>query len=298
MRSALLGTTIVMLFATTVLLQMARDRQALTAMPRGQVLYVRSGALLDRVALSYDALLADVYWIRAIQHFGGTRRSTDVGKRYDLLYPLLDIATTLDPRFTIVYRFGAIFLAEAYPNGPGRADQAIALLKKGVRSQPQKWQYLQDIGFVYYWWLHDYVSAATWFRRAADVEGAPWWLRTLAATTLAQGGERAGSRMLWEQMFRTAGDDWLRREAERRLVQLTALDDIDELARRVQDYAFRRGALPESWTALVGTGYLREPPRDPTGSPYVLDPRTGHVTISSQSALFPLPTEPPPLPSR
>ena len=38
---------------------------------------------------------------------------------YQLLYPLLDITTTLDPHFNIAYRFGAIFLSEPYPGGAG-----------------------------------------------------------------------------------------------------------------------------------------------------------------------------------
>ena len=33
------------------------------------------------------------------------------GEAYPLLYPMLDITTTLDPRFSIAYRFGSIFLA-------------------------------------------------------------------------------------------------------------------------------------------------------------------------------------------
>ena len=52
---------------------------------------------------------------------------------------------------------------------------------------PDKWQYWQDIGFVYYWNVHDYRRAAEAFKRGADVPGAPWWMQSLAATTLAQG---------------------------------------------------------------------------------------------------------------
>ena len=76
---------------------------------------------------------ADVYWIRAIQHYGGERLSTAADRNFELLFPLLDLATTLDPYFTIAYRFGAIFLSEPLPGGPGRPDQAIALLRKGHR---------------------------------------------------------------------------------------------------------------------------------------------------------------------
>ena len=41
--------------------------------------------------------------------------------------------TTLDPYFNIAYRFGAIFLGERYPGGPGRPDQAVALLARASR---------------------------------------------------------------------------------------------------------------------------------------------------------------------
>ena len=61
------------------------------------LLYVRSPEAMRRLALSYDGLLADTYWIRAVQHFGATRRSTETNNRYDLLYPLLDLTTSLDP---------------------------------------------------------------------------------------------------------------------------------------------------------------------------------------------------------
>ena len=70
-------------------------------------------------ARSFESLAADVYWIRAIQHYGGERLAQGP-RNYDLLYPLLDLTTSLDPYFSIAYRFGAIFLSEQYPGGPGR----------------------------------------------------------------------------------------------------------------------------------------------------------------------------------
>src|SRR6476469_802161 len=67
-------------------------------------------------------------------------RSAEADDPYALLYPMRDITTTLDPRFNIAYRFGAMFLAEPYPSGPGRPDLAIALLEKGLRERPDKWE--------------------------------------------------------------------------------------------------------------------------------------------------------------
>jgi hypothetical protein len=102
---------IVLLVAGAVALEAARERWYEIRRPEGTVLAVRSGTLLKKLALSHDALLADAYWVRALQHYGGTRKSSNPRKPYDLLYPFLDLTVTLDPRFERAYRYGAIFLA-------------------------------------------------------------------------------------------------------------------------------------------------------------------------------------------
>jgi tetratricopeptide (TPR) repeat protein len=253
------------------------------------LLYVRSPEFLKRAALSYDALVADVYWIRALQHYGGTRLSRDAAKQYDLLYPLLDLTTSLDPYFDIAYRFGAIFLAEQLPGGAGRPDQAIALLQKGLTAQPQNWEFAEDIGFVHYFWLQDYAMAAAWFTRASEMPGAPNWLAPMAAVTLASGGNREGSRRLWQEVLGSAQVDWLRTQARFRLRQLDAMDQIAALERAIEVYRERAGSLPASWRDLVGAGYLRGIPVDPERYPYQLDPNRGAVTLDPASPLNPLP---------
>lgn len=278
-----------------------------------EALYLTSRSLVRRLPVAYQALAADLYWIRAIQYYGGTRQALDAQqqaatkpsgdntgpsqRRYDLLHPLLDLTTTLDPRFNIAYRFGAIFLAEPYPGGPGRPDLAIALLEKGLRERPDKWEYMQDIGFVHYWWRHDYATAASWFERASKVAGAPWWLRSLAANTLMQGGDRQSSRLMWQAILQSAEIDWLRSEAERRLMQLQALDQIDKLQREVDRFSARAGRPPAGWSELVRTGVFPGVPFDPAGALYDLD-AIGRVSVKSTSPLFPLPAEPGGSPAR
>jgi hypothetical protein len=295
------------LVAAAVQLQAARERWYPPAKADDETMYLRSGTAIRRIAGAYAAVASDLYWIRAIQYYGGTKRSlqarpepepppmlaADSG-RYGLLYPMLDITTTLDPRFAIAYRFGAVFLAERYPNGPDRPDLAIALLEKGVRTQPEKWQYLQDIGFVHYWYSHDYAAAADAFQRASEVSGAPWWLKSLAATTLAQGGDRRSSRVMWEAIRQSAEIDWLRQDAERRLAQLRALDDIDALQERVDAFARAMGSTPASWAVLVQARRLQGIPLDPGGTAYELTP-AGRVRLARSSVLWPLPEEPPQL---
>jgi hypothetical protein len=296
-RLTALLAVVALLMGVAIWLQRVRETSFALQTPDDEALYLKSGTAARRLTVAYRTLAADLYWIRAIQYYGGTKRMfapdgtvvspsaphvQESRRRYDLLYPLLDLTTTLDPRFHIAYRFGAIFLAEPYPGGPGRPDLAIALLEKGLREQPDRWDYMQDIGFVHYWWRHDYEAAALWFGRAGQVPGAPWWLKSLAANTLAQGGDRRSSRIMWQALLQNAEIDWLRREAEKRLAQLKALDDIDLLQKQVDEFAARNGRLPMRWNVV---------PLDPSGTPYEIDVN-GRVQLSRQSPLFPLPAEP------
>jgi hypothetical protein len=275
--------------ALAVVLQVARDRafqeEEVTA-PR--VLYVRSPSALGRMVLGFDALAADVYWIRTIQHYGGDRLDVNGRvRKYQLLYPLLDITTSLDPYFNIAYRFGAIFLSEAYPGGAGRTDQAVMLLRKGIAAQPGKWQYYHDIAFIHYWQLHDTKAAADWFRRAAQQPDAPEWLLPVAAALLTEGTDLASARFIWSQMLQS-DQEWLRARAVRGIQQIDALAQIQQLEAIVAATPHPPGQ-PYSWTALIRAGMLSAVPADPTGTPYVLDPQSGRVTVADSSTLFPMP---------
>jgi hypothetical protein len=272
-----------------IVLQIVRDRSFPPDPVVQRLLYVRSPEALDRLVLGFDALAADVYWIRAIQHYGGDRLDPfGQVRKYQLLYPLLDIATSLDPYFNIAYRFGAIFLSEAYPGGAGRPDLAVTLLRKGIAAQPGKWEYYHDIAFVNYWQLRDTQAAAEWFRRAAQQPNAPDWLMPVAAAMLTQGADRTSARFIWRQML-DADQEWLRNRARRGLQQLDALDQIDQLERIVASVP--RGVGEQySWLQVIRAGALPGVPLDPSRTPYVIDPENGRVTISDQSALFPLPS--------
>ena len=157
-----------------------------------RILYVRSADAIERLALDFDALAADVYWIRAIQHYGGDRLApTERRAKYELLYPLLDLTTTLDPYFTIAYRFGAIFLSEPYPGGPGSPDQAIALLREGHRGAAGRSGSTSTTSpSCYYWHLRDSKTAAHGSSERPSSPNAPNWLRPLAASMLTAGKDR------------------------------------------------------------------------------------------------------------
>jgi len=286
------------LLALSIGVQVVRDRGWQPYQPTTPVLWFQSGALLKKISLGFGNLLADIYWMRAVVYYGSQRRADEKDRNFDLLDPLLTLVTTLDPQFKVAYRFGAIFLTEAYPSGPGRPDRAIALLERGLAANPNGWEYLHDIGFVHYWWLRDYEAAGQWFDKAGRLPRAPEWLAPLAATTLAQGGDRQSSRLLWSQLLESSDADWLKSNAQRSLFQLDAMDVIDQLNLVSQRFAEREGRPPTGPELILAAG-LRGVPLDPTGVPYEMNTATGRIELSKTSTLWPLPAEPagqPPVP--
>jgi hypothetical protein len=250
--------------------------------------WIQSPGLMRRLTVGFNAVWADIYWIRAVQYYGGTRLSTDEKKNFDQLYPLLDITTSLDPNFNIAYRFGSILLSEGYPNGPGKTEQAIALLQKGIREMPYKWQYYHDAGFVEYWWRRDAQAAADWFLKGSKLPDAPNWLEPLAASVLAEHGQRDASRALWTQLEHTGEHEWLRKAAKRGLMQLDAEEHIELLEPFIHKFFDMNGRFPKGWQELTGSKILRNFPVDPAGFVYELDPVTGSITVAPNSPLFPM----------
>ncbi len=290
LETALGFTVILLLIGAIAGLQWLRERRFTPLVePAAQVLYLSSPAVVTRAALSFDAIVADLYWIRAIQYIGQARLRGN-NPRYDLLYPLLDLTTALDPQFSVAYRFGAFFLSEERPGGAGRPDLAIRLLEKAMAQHPRRWEYAHDIGFIYYR-DGDFNTAAEWFRRASELPGAAEWLGPLAAVTLTAGGDARSARLLWRQL-RESEAEWLRQIAVFRLRQLDAVDEAARLEQAVNAYARRFGSAPSSWQQMMRAGMLRGVPLDPAGHPYRLDPQ-GDVTVDRQSPLWPLPTERP-----
>lgn len=250
--------------------------------------WVQSPELMRRLAVGFNDIWADIYWISAVQYYGDTKLRVDDKKNYNQLYPLLDITTSLDPHFNIAYRLGSILLSEGYPNGPGQTKQAIALLEKGIREMPNKWQYYHDAGFVEYWWNRDSQAAAAWFVKASKLPGSPNWLEPLAASVLAEGGEREAARAMWLQLAETAEHQWLRQAAIRGLQQLDAEAHIEILEAQMHKFYDMNGRFPTEWREMMQLGMLRRVPMDPTGTQYVLDPVSGSVNVSPKSTLFPM----------
>ena len=122
--------------------------------------------MLKRASLGYDGLLADIYWTRAVQYFGD--RHYMLRDNYNLLAPLLEITTQLDPHLVVAYEFGSSFLRPPRPTARANPSARLSLMEYGIRNNPDDWRLYYDLGFVYYTELKDYAKAAEAFARGSQ----------------------------------------------------------------------------------------------------------------------------------
>ncbi len=269
-------------FAGIVPLQQRIDEELTSAGMFADVLYVPSGQWLRRASLGHEGLLADIYWTRVVQYFG--RQRLERATQFELLGSLLRITTELDPHLVIAYRFGAIFLAERPPRGAGRPEEALQLLRRGIVANPDYWRLWQDLGFIYYWDLKDYDSAARVFQAGSERPGAFVWMKVLAATVSAEGGAIQNSRLLWSEIYHQAENDQIRQRARDQLAALRAQEDLQNLDRLLAEFQERQGRRATSFQELVAAGLLRGMPADPSGAPYRVG-ADGQAKLSSKSRI-------------
>ncbi len=269
------GTLLAIGLGASVMLVRALDRIR-THATLEEILYVPSPKILKKLSLGYNGLMADIYWTRAVQYFGGHHAAG--AQQYKLLGPLLEITTALDPKLTVAYEYGANFLTAKPPNGAGDPQKAIEILEFGIKNNPNEWRLYYNMGFVYYMELHDYANAAEAFARGAQVTGAHPFLGVLAANMAAHAGDVQMARMMWTTTYQSTSDRHIRANAMAHLRALRVDEDVPRLEKIVEHYTEKNGNAPQTFRDLIVAGLLQNVPLDPLGNPYRLAP-DGRVEV-------------------
>jgi hypothetical protein len=231
-------------------------------------LAVRSPKIVARMSLEYAPLVAAIYWTRAVQYFGEKHRLHL--KNFDLLWPYLDIATTLDPHLMVAYHFGAPFLADRTGLGAGRPDLAVELLKRGIEANPDEWRMYQDLGNVYYFDLKDSKKASEAYAKGSENPKAYFWMKLLAAKLAGEGESPETSYFLWQQVYDNATEPLIKQNAADHLLLMKAKLDMKQIDALADVYEKKTGHRATRIEELVEAGLLKSGPLDPEGYPYVL----------------------------
>jgi len=267
-RGAILGAAMLSGMVCVWQLQEKVDAERTKLQLDSDELTLRSPAMMKRLSLEYAPLTGAIYWTRAVQYFGGKHFAKD--SNLDQLWPLLDIATTLDPNLIIAYHFGATFLSDKPPRGAGHPEQAVALLERGIRANPEHWRFYQDLGNVYYFDKKDYLKASQAFETGSKLPGTPVFMKIMAAKIAAEGESLETSYALWLNIYQTATNTDVRKNAEDHLRLVKLQMDLRALNQIADAYEQKKKQRAARIDDLADAGLLSRKPVDPEGYPYVL----------------------------
>lgn len=270
-------------FAGVWRLQRGIDAQLAAIHQERDDLVLRSGKLVKVLSLEYAPLMADLYWTRVVQYYGDKHARRD--SNLELLWPLLDVTTTLDPNLLVAYRFGSTFLSEPVPRGAGHPELGIQLLQRGIQANPDYWRFYEDLGFIYYFDMKNYAKASAAFEEGSKNPDSQIWMKVMAAKIASEGASLATSIFLWNDVYQTTKDPQVKENALLHLHLLQAEQDCRQIDSLGTEYEKRTGRKLARLSDLVQAGLLRRLPVDAEGYPYVIGP-DGKAALNLNSPLL------------
>lgn len=106
------------------------------------------------------------------------------------IYPLLDRVTTVDPQFLFPYIFGGLYVLM----DTGDLEDAEALLKKGLRQNPDSWQIPFYLGWISWAYRGDPVLSREYMMQAVGKPGCATYVYDLLGGITREANQEAVTR--------------------------------------------------------------------------------------------------------
>ncbi|MFO8057822.1 MAG: hypothetical protein R6V10_11045 [bacterium] len=214
-----------------------------------------NSAIVKTASMGYHTIVADLYWLRAIQYY-----SESVNKKVPPvdLYPLTDFITDLDPDFCVSYYFAG----QNMMLGGVEADKVIRILEKGKKHCPEDYRPPFLLGYLYYFYLHEPEKSADNMEIAARLKDKPYFA-LLASRIRSETGRLETSMSFLEEMLRHTEDEMARKKFRRRMAEIRTRQMEKELNRVLEKYRQETGSYPAGIHDLIRAGFLEKMPENP-----------------------------------
>ncbi|HKA14482.1 MAG TPA: hypothetical protein VKH41_05655, partial [Myxococcota bacterium] len=241
-------------------------------------LHVPTPARARALAFGFEPVIADYYWIQALELVGNTDK---VAERNEIVGEVVDLVTGLDPWADHPYRFAALWLTGSFDE----VKHANRLLEKGIAYHPLDWRNRFYLGYNLFFYLEDNARAADELERAMRFPDAPYYLPSFIARLRASGDSLDTAVLFLQQLIAQTQDEYARAE------YLEVFDEVEtERRARLLDRArveFQKrngrdlGSISELWSGPLRL-FAAEPPAHPeiAGQHWKIDPATGEIVSS------------------
>lgn len=270
---ALYGLGVVALAACLGALVVLVERERPAGQRAAELQYIPKGDILRVASLGYRQIIADVIWIKVVQHFG---ERNQVPEGYRWAYHAVDVLTDLDPKFVMAYEAAGTILGV----WAGQTRESIAILEKGINHNPDVWRLPFVLGYDYFFELCELAKAAEYFRRASLLPGAPQYLPSLAARMTVEGGDPEAALEFLDRMYQHTRDERLRETIRQRMAEVQTERDIRYLEDAVRRYKAQHGKAAVHLNDLVAKRIIDRIPHSSFETGYILNVTDGTVSNS------------------
>ncbi|MEA3347891.1 MAG: hypothetical protein U9Q39_02385 [Pseudomonadota bacterium] len=217
---------------------------------------------LEFLSLDHRGLLADILFIRAIQHTGSlVWKPLDFALDSPWKYAIMDRVTRLDPRYYNAYLFSGMGLIQDFDD----ILLARPILERGIETFPESWELPFWLGYDFYLYQNDFATASHYLLMAAEKPDAPKSFFALLLKTLNHQGAYHQAQALMTRMAKNQPPGSVKILYEKKAERLKHLALLQDAAEKFARKAKKRvGRLEE----LLEAGLIEKIPTDPLGQGY------------------------------
>ena len=224
-----------------------------------------------------DALFMNICYLTGSEVIKGKTERNFSSKEWKQLIENIKIIEELDR-----YYFDPLYFLGAYVSWKIHKNKELLLKINSILLEGS--HYIKDwrlpffVAFNYFYFLGNKFEGAKYLRKAANMEGAPPYLKLLVPRLYAESGKIDLAIAVTYEELKNARKDFERKNLERRLKALTLLKKLNKA---VKLYRKHFGKCPSDLRQLIKVGILKEVPKDPYGGEFYIVKETCSVWTTS-----------------
>ena len=232
-------------------------------------LYVMPAPIVRHFAFGFQNVLADYYWVTALQALNKWDRHDAYFAEY------FRIISILDPKFAYPYIFSALIIPSRV--NPESLMWQSTIAEIGMKALPENWEIPFYTGMQYHIVGKSYERAVHYIEIAAAKKSSPEYVHTtLGIYLMHDATEYQKSRALFTTIYETSDNEETKRIVKERIA---LLDFIETLERAVSAYKVKYHVYPKTIEDLARGGFIQLPPELVSKFPITIDQLTGKVTL-------------------
>lgn len=244
--------------------------------------------MLQVLGAGQRSLVADYYWLQAIQATGKAGSSTEPTRYLDLFY-YADLVTDLDPKFYKVYTFSG----NTIPTNLGRETwvntaESRKILEKGVKNFPDDSTLRLYLAYNLSYFFNEHAAATEHLRIAASLPNVNKFVPEIATRMLAY-NRRYDAALAMVKSFRdNETDPEMQRLFDERIQEIYREQVLTQVDDAIVAFKKREGQLPQQLSDLLKHGDLPAIPTDPMGGVIYITKEGKSASTSSSLRLEPI----------